>query len=329
MQCINHLATVVIPHNIHIDYRTTPRVLEMWEKSIDELTKHQASRPPHPPDPTLAQEDISNLFIGSQLGSRITRQTQGDYSDDSDDDNYGEEQDDPDYVVNYSDLELNYSDYSDDISEDLNEELDDLIADQIADEEEETFSDKMTFLEDLLQSLRDLNRGKIDWSEMDVNDLVNKFLKHPQECMKMVVDKLNLIGNLIQTYTGIKVFNVSDNKALKINKLMANLQTSSQELILTRRQGRQTRRVKTLKQLARKPVMEPVYSKEYLQIVVANTMFADAVNQWLNQTTLPMAIRVASPQTKRTLRREQAMNSCLVNLHINLDIILCTLLCFE
>ena len=204
-------------------------------KSIDELTKCQASRPPRPPDPTLAQKDMSNRFRGSQLGSRITRQTQGDYSDDSDDDNYGEEQDDPDYVVNDSDLELNYSDYSGDISEDLNAELDDLIADQITDEEEETFSDEMTFLEDLLQSLRDLNRGKIDWSEMDVNDLVNKFLKHPKECMKMVVDKLNLIGNLIQTYTGIKVFNVSDNKTLKINKLMVNLQTSSQELISTRR----------------------------------------------------------------------------------------------
>ena len=61
---------------------------------------------------------------------------------------------------------------------------------------------------------------------MDVNDLVNKFLKHPKECMKMVVDELNLIGNLIQTYTGI---NVSDNKTIKINKLMANLQTSSQK----------------------------------------------------------------------------------------------------
>ena len=236
MQCINHLATVAIPHNIHIDYHTTPRDLGMWEKSIDELTKHQASRPPHPPDPTLAQEDISNLFRGSQLGSRITRQTQGNYSDYSDDDNYGKGQDGPDYVVNDSDLELNYSDYSDDISEDLNVELDDLIADQIADEEEDTFSDEMTFLEDLLQSLRDLNRGKIDWSEIDVNDSVNLFLKHPQECMKMVVDELNLIGNL-----------------------MANLQTSSQELISTRRQGQQTKRVKTLKELARKPVMEPVY----------------------------------------------------------------------
>ena len=181
MQCINHLVTVAIPHQMHIDYHTMPKVLQMWQKSIDDLAKHQESRPPCPPNPTLGQDDITNLFRGSQLGSRITRQTQGDYSDDSDDDNYGDKQDDPDYVENDSDLELNYSDYSDDISKDLNEELDDLIADQIADEEEETFSDEMTFLEDLLQSLRDLNRGKIDWSEMDVNDLVNKFLKHPKE----------------------------------------------------------------------------------------------------------------------------------------------------
>ena len=71
------------------------------------------------------------------------------------------------------------------------------IADQIADDEEQTFSDEMTFLEDLLQSLRDLNTGKINWSEMDVNDLVNKFLKHPKVCMKMVVDELNLIWHTL------------------------------------------------------------------------------------------------------------------------------------
>ena len=63
----------------------------------------------------------------------------------------------------------------------------------------------------------------------------------------MVVDELNLIDNLIHTYTGIQVFNISDNKTIKINKLMANLQTSSQELISTRRRGWQTKRVKTLK----------------------------------------------------------------------------------
>ena len=63
----------------------------------------------------------------------------------------------------------------------------------------------------------------------------------------MVVDELNLIDNLIQTYTGIQVFNISDNKTIKINKLMANLQTFPQELISMRRRGWQTKRVKTLK----------------------------------------------------------------------------------
>ena len=47
---------------------------------------------------------------------------------------------------------------------------------------------------------------------MDVDNLVNTYLKNPPECMKMVVDELNLIGNLIQTYTGIEIFNVSDLK---------------------------------------------------------------------------------------------------------------------
>ena len=58
MQCINHLVTVAIPHEIPIDYRTTPKVLQLWQKSIEELTKCQESRPPRPPNPTLGQDDI-------------------------------------------------------------------------------------------------------------------------------------------------------------------------------------------------------------------------------------------------------------------------------
>ena len=29
MQCISHLVTVAIPHQMHIDYRMTPKVLQM------------------------------------------------------------------------------------------------------------------------------------------------------------------------------------------------------------------------------------------------------------------------------------------------------------
>ena len=195
--------------------------------------------------------------------------------------------DDPDYVVDDSDLEfICDSDYSDDDSEDLGLELQDIIADT------EEGTTEITFLEDLLQCLRELKRGKIDWMEMDVNDLVNTFLENPQECTKLTHNELNQIRTLIQTYTGIKVFNISDLKAVKINKLLANLQTASHELITTSKRSCQSKKVKTLQQLARVPVMQPFYSKEYLQIVVANTMFESAAKQWLNKSPVPMEIRV-------------------------------------
>ena len=61
----------------------------------------------------------------------------------------------------------------------------------------------------------------------------------------MVHDELNLVGNLIQTYTGIKVINVSDAKLIKINKIVTSLQTSSDELIT---QSIKRNKVKTLQQ---------------------------------------------------------------------------------
>ena len=70
----------------------------------------------------------------------------------------------------------------------------------------------------------------------------------------MVVDELNLIGNLIQTYTGIKIFNVSDLKHVKINKIVTSLQTSTQELLVT---SRRKHKVKTLQQVARATLMNP------------------------------------------------------------------------
>ena len=85
-----------------------------------------------------------------------------------------DDEDDPDYVVNDSDMEVAYDDS--DYSDDLNEELDDIIADSQTDTEGTT-AGQTTFLEDLLECLHDLSKGKVDWSEMDVNDLVNTFFQ--------------------------------------------------------------------------------------------------------------------------------------------------------
>ena len=229
-------------------------------------------------------QDITQLLQGSQLGSRLQRQVQI-YTEDDEEayvDDADDSTEDPDYIVNDSNYDINYdSDYSD-ASTDLEDELADLITDQDKPTE-------MTFLQDLLKSLCELNRGRINWADMDVDDLVNTYLKKPPECMKMVVDELNLIGNLIQTYTGIKIFNVSDLKPVKINKIITSLQTSTQELLVT---SRRKHKVKTLQQVARAELMNPTYPKVYLQIVIANSLFDLALTNWLNERPVAMNINV-------------------------------------
>ena len=120
----------------------------------------------------------------------------------SDEDENGDDDinDDPDYIANDSDSDANTnydSDYSHYDSSDLEEELTDLIT---AIQDQQPLEDQ-TFLDDLLKSFCELKRGKIDRSQIDVHDLVNNYLKKPAECLKMAHDELNLVGNLIQTYT--------------------------------------------------------------------------------------------------------------------------------
>ena len=207
-----------------------------------------------------------------------------DADNDDDADTEDNSTEDPDYIANDSDYDINYnSDYSD-ASSDLEDELADLITDQWQDEPTE-----LTFLQDLLQSLQELKRGRIKWQEMDVDDLVNTYLKNPSECMKMVVDELNVIGNLIQTYTGIKIFNVSDLKAVKINKIVTSLQMSTHELLIT---TKRKNKVRTLQQVARSILMHATYPKVYLQIVIVNSLFDLAATNWLNEWPVPMEINV-------------------------------------
>ena len=234
----------------------------------------------------LDAQDITQLLQGSQLGSRLQRQVQIDTEDDEeadiDDTDVDDSTEDPDYIANDSNYDINYDSDNSDASTNLEDKLADLITDQDKPTE-------MTFLQDLLKSLRELIRGRINWAEMDVDDLVNTYLKKPPECMKMVVDELNLIGNLIQTYTGIKIFNVSDLKLVKINKIITSLQTSTQELLVT---SRRKHKVKTLQLVARAALMNPTYPKVYLQIVIAKSLFDLAVMNWLNERPVTMNINV-------------------------------------
>ena len=229
-------------------------------------------------------QDITQLLQGSQLGSRLLRQVQIDTEDEeeADIDDADDSTEDPDYIANDSDYDINYDSDCSDASTDLEDELADLITDQDKPTE-------MTFLQDVLKSLCELNRGRINWADMDVDDLVNTYLKNPPECMKMVVDELNLIGNLIQTYTGVKIFNFSDLKPVKINKIVTSLQTSTHELLVT---SKRKNKMKTLQQVSRAALMNPIYPKVYLQTDIANSLFHLAVTNWLNDRPVTMEINV-------------------------------------
>ena len=181
VQCINYLVTEAIPNGVPLDVITTPVKVHLWQKNWEEVNRHRERRGPRAGSPGLDAEDITHLLRGSQLGSRLQWQVQIDTDEEEDGDNDEDAEDDStedsDYIANDSDYDINYdSDYSD-ASTDLEDELADLITDQDQGQQME-----LTFLQDLLQSLRELKQGWINWADMDVDDLVNTYLKNPPEC---------------------------------------------------------------------------------------------------------------------------------------------------
>ena len=191
MQCLNYLVTEAIPNGVPLDLLTTPDKVQLWQRNWEDVTRRREQRNPRADVPGLDTEDISNLLRGSQLGRRLSRQIQTEIESDDDENGDDDTNVDPDYIANDSDSEANAnSDYSQDESSDLEEELADLITDM----EDQQPLGEQTFLDDLLKSLCELKRGKIDWSQLDVDDLVNNYLKKPAECLKMVHDELNLVG---------------------------------------------------------------------------------------------------------------------------------------
>ena len=239
---------------------------------------------------TLDQDDVTNLLQGSQLGSRLQRQVRDANSDEDSDESFdtddgdNDSDADSDYIANDSDVNDIY--FNSDESSDLEDELEDILADA---QELQPADQGTTFLEDLLQRLRWNKSGKINWLVLDVNDLVNNYLRKPMQCMKLVHDELNIISDLIQTYTGVKVFRMSDTKPVKINKLITNFRTSSQQLVTT---TCKKYKVQTLQYWAQVKLMDPLYPKIYLQIVVTNAIFETNARQWLQSSTVPMTVNV-------------------------------------
>ena len=118
-----------------------------------------------------------------------------------------------------------------------------------------------TFLQEVLESLRSINKGSINWNIIDVNDLVKGYFQKPDACLKMTHDHLNAISNLITSHTGVKVFNHSDNKSTKINKLLENIGTASSKLVPTPNVRRKT--ISSLLDLCKRIFLQ-IYPQDYL-----------------------------------------------------------------
>ena len=177
-KCVDYLVTEALPSGTPLDILVTPNKVNLWMKHVDQVNRRRENRPQRSSTRGLDPEDLSQLLRGSQLGSCMRRQIQSqdvtedsdnEHSDDDDDDN---NESDLDYIAN--DLDIDDINFDSDNSSDLEQELEDIIADaqNLQDDNPES-----TFLEDLLQKLRDNKSGKINWLLLDVDDLVNDYRK--------------------------------------------------------------------------------------------------------------------------------------------------------
>ena len=212
--CLKFILNEVILKKLELNWNIDAYDLQKWSTYCSEQKKLRVRRRITTRE-TLQSSDVTNLLRGSQLGRRLASKSTastGCYqqpSDSSDDDDSKDE-----FIFNDSeyDSESDYisSDYNDS-DEDMEMEVQDLIRDT------DSIGDvsSSTFLQEVLESLRSINKGSINWNIIDVNDLVKDYFQKPDACLKMTHDHLNAISNLITSHTGSKYSTIQTTNQLK------------------------------------------------------------------------------------------------------------------
>ena len=278
----------VIPKKLELNWNIDAYDLQKWSTYCSEQKKLRVRRRITTRE-TLQSSDVTNLLRGSQLGRRLASKSTASTgcsqqpSDSSDDDDSEDE-----FIFNDSeyDSESDYilSDYNDS-DEDMEMEVQDLIRDR------DSIRDvsSSTFLQEVLESLRSINKGSINWNIVDVNDLVMDYFQKPDACLKMTHDHLNAISNLITSHTGVKVFNHSDNKSTKINKLLENIGTASSKLVPTPNVRRKT--ISSLLDLCKRIFLQ-IYPQDYLQLVLMKAIYEDSMMKWESEGSIPLNLEI-------------------------------------
>ena len=286
--CLKFFMDEVIPNKLELDWNIDPDKLKTWSTYCSEQRKSKGRRRSATRD-TLQCSDVTNLLRGSQLGRRLASKSTVQPYDSTDDEDDSED----DFIYNDSDYEFE-SDYisSDYESEDdMEMELQDLIRDTESTQD----VNSSTFLQEVLQALRAINKGSINWEIIDANDLVKDYFQNPDACLKMTHDHLNAISNLILIHTGVKVFNTSDNKSTKINKLLDNIGTTSSRLVPTLNVRR--RPVSKLLDLCKKVFLR-IYPQEYLQLVLMKVIYEDTMMmKWESESSIPVNLNISQGQS--------------------------------
>ena len=292
--CLNFIMQEVLPNNLELEWNIDANALTAWSTYCSEQKKSKGRSRRSNRD-LLQSSDVTNLLRGSQLGRRLASRSipSADGSGPAQEDS-GDEDDSKDEII-FNDSDFNSeSDYfsSDyiDSEDDMEMELQDLIRDTQSTGEVPS----STFLQEVLEALRAINKGSINWNIVDVDELVNDYLQKPDSCLKMTHDHLNAISNLLLVHTGVKVFNVSDNKATKINKLLENLGTASSRLVPTLNVRRKP--VSRLLDLCKKVFLQ-VYPQDYLQLVLMKVIYEDSMMKWESDSSIPLNLQISQGQS--------------------------------
>ena len=316
--CLKFILNEVIPKKLELNWNIDEYDLQKWSTYCSEQKKSRVRRRITARE-ILQSSDVTNLLRGSQLGRRLASKSTASTgcsqqpSDSSDDDDSEDE-----FIFNDSeyDSESDYisSDYNDS-DEDMEMEVQDLIRDT------DSIGDvsSSTFLQEVLESLRSINKGSINWNIIDVSDLVKDYFQKPDACLKMTHDHLNAISNLITIHTGVKVFNHSDNKSTKINKLLENIGTASSKLVPTLNVQRKT--ISSLLDLCKRIFLQ-IYPQDYLQLVLMKAIYEDSMMKWESEGSIPLNLEISQgPATPFThcsysypgisLQRNQPEHRCI------------------
>ena len=143
-------------------------------------------------------------------------------------------------------------------------------------------------LKDMIYELKKIEQKSI-WQHISPRMLFKYYLSDAEAISSsFIVAELDALNEIVKKYCGQKLFNKSENKSSKVNKLSSIFEDKSMWA-----SARHThKKVQGLKDLSFKIVSSGVILKAVLVTSVVRIKCALSIKEWENGTTLPMSIHI-------------------------------------